>query len=138
MKRGSKETRRRLYQAEILEIYLLLYIFVKFQVFPPTSSRSKLYDLSFLLPPYSLSYVSSLSLVIFECFGLSRHLDRCICAPLCRLLHRTCPRRFLKTLTSPRLHQISRIAEHLLNLLTLWASRWKLTGKSLLPLLPAN
>lgn len=55
MKRGSKGTRRRLYRAEILEIYLLLYIFVKFQVFPPTSSQPRLYDLSSLPPPLSLS-----------------------------------------------------------------------------------
>lgn len=62
MKRGSKGTGGKLYRAEILEIYLLLYIFVKFQVFPPTSSQLRLYDLSSLPPPRSLSYTSHLFL----------------------------------------------------------------------------
>lgn len=39
MKRASKKTGRRLYQVRILEIYLLLYVFVKLQVFPLTSNQ---------------------------------------------------------------------------------------------------
>lgn len=132
MKRASKRMGRRLYQAGILEIYLLLYVFVKLQVFPPTSSQPSF--TIFLLSSPSLHPL--LHLFLSLPLRASRHLDRCICASLCWFLRRTCAWKSPKMLTSTRLHQISHVAEHLLNLLTLRASRWKV-GEDLTAI-PAN
>ena len=133
MKRASKKTGRRLYQAGILEIYLLLYVFVKLQVF--TSSQP---SFTIFLPcsfPFRFLHHLFLSLSLKDRRPL-RHLDRCICASLRRFLRRTYVWKFLKMLT--RLHQILHVAEHLLNLLTLRASFTGNLKKILLPVHPVN
>lgn len=87
-----------LYRPGILEIYLSLYVFIKLQVFPPTNSRWRFTIFFFSPSPF---FPSPPVLVIFESIGLPHHLDRCICASLRQFPHRTWPRKFTKTLTSP-------------------------------------
>lgn len=63
MKHASKRNRKEFIpRIGILKIYLLLYVFVKPQVFPPTSSQLRLYDLSSFSFPLLLQFLLSLSL----------------------------------------------------------------------------
>lgn len=116
MKRASKMGRR-LYQVEILEIYLLLYVFVKLQVFPSTSSQPSFTIFLPSSPPLHplLHLFLSLSLKASE----PLHLRFVILVSSSYL----CVEIFDAYLD--RLHQISHVAEHLLNLLTLRASHRK-------------
>lgn len=72
--------------------------------------------------------------------GLLHHLDRCICASLRRPPPSYLTGEIFEDAYLARLHQISHVAEHLLNLLTLWASRelHRKLGKISLLVPPAN
>jgi hypothetical protein len=111
----------------ILEIYLLLYVFVKPRVFPPASSQPRLYDLSPVRPSIAFSpRLAALTVSRYPRERLPRHLDhrlhddRYVSFLAGSLTRRGNLGRYL---AASGLHQISHVAEHSLNLLTLWASR---------------
>lgn len=115
MKRASKMGRR-LYQVEILEIYLLLYVFVKLQVFPPTSSQPSFTNFLPSSPPPHPPLHLFLSLSLKASGPL--HL-RFVMLVSSSYLYMEIFDAYLDRL------QISHVAEHLLNLLTLRASHRK-------------